>query len=227
MNLFKLRGIKPADTTFFYGRYIGARSIILPHVSKTGAVPIRIFNEGYGFSVTPTLLRSIDWLGVGTNEKLNFDYERGKTSSISWYHDYEHTARSGRFGSATDMDPRTENIGRLRAQMKLMPPGESSNQEELAFFYTFHESQVEQEKITSYLGRVIANRSQQLEEGLTLEGSGFSSPEQFETNIAAAKSLGLAVEGETLLERQAAFLKHLIAGYKTLQSLAHYHDVEG
>jgi hypothetical protein len=205
---------------FLPDNLIGAKGIVLPHVTTTGAVPILVMNEGFGFgSPSGKDYGAVDFLAVSTAQQTSYDYLRGSTPYLSWFHDYEHYFRARRFDVSVK---RMRNIAMLRTEMKKL--GEPTYaQAELAFFMIFHESQTNAVEIRPLLEKKTRHCTEVLSKEI-VPNEGFDSIEQYETYIKSAKSLGFSVEGESIVDQYRSFLGILIMGYNVLLELAHFHD---
>lgn len=206
-----------------------APGIIIPHISRTGSVPIKIINEGWGF-LTTYGPKTIDFLAVGTNKEQNFDYFRDQPPYLNWHHDWEHSQRANRLDANHELHQLVaKKVTSLRKAMAERQADElQRNQTELAFFSLFHESQTYyDQEITTFLTFYIKTLQQELKEGVEETDNSFGSIKQFETNVMGAKSLKLPITGETILDQQASFLQHLLKGYEILLSLAdHYNGIK-
>lgn len=204
-------------------RCIESPGIVIPHVSKTGAVPLEILNEGFGFFVGGKPF-SLDFLAVATMPKVSFDYLRGQTAFDSWYHDIEHLGRASRLREDHSVFKlRTTNIANLRLAIKKLPSSLESAQSELAFFMLFHESQDSVYIIGKHIDEMIASYERILIQGRAAS-SGFNSLEQYETYIKAALSLGLSIDGVSTADKYKSFVTHLVGGLKIVRGLGHIHD---
>jgi len=204
-------------------RCISAPGIIVPHVSKTGAVPLGILNEGFGFFAGKNAY-SLDFLAVATIPKVSFDYLKRQTSFDGWYHDFEHLGRASRLSDdRSSFSIRTYSIARLRSEIRKTYSSLEQAQTELAFFMLFHESQDAMYRITKEVTEMITSYQQILDSEI-IPTIGFNSLEQYETYIKAAQNLKLQLGGSTTIDRYRSFLVHLVSGLKILRDLAAVHD---
>lgn len=204
-------------------RCIESPGLVMPHVSKTGAVPLEILNEGFGFYVGGKAF-SLDFLAVATAPKVSFDYLRGQTAFDSWYHDMEHLGRASRLSEDHSIFKlRTTNIANLRLAIKKLPINVESSQAELAFFMLFHESQDSVYIIGKHIDEMITSYERILIQGRAAS-SGFNSLEQYETYVKAASSLGLSIDEGDTVDKYKSFVMHLVGGLKIVRGLGHIHD---
>lgn len=204
-------------------RCIESPGIIMPHVSKTGAVPLEILNEGFGFYVGGKAF-SLDFLAVATMPKVSFDYLRGQTAFDSWYHDMEHLGRASRLREDHKVFKlRIANIANLRLSIKKLPSCLERSQAELAFFMLFHESQDSVYRIGNHIDEMIALYEMVLSQSIVVS-AGFNSLEQYETYVKAASSLGLSIDGGGIVDKYKSFIMHLVGGLKIMSGLVHVHD---
>ena len=222
LNMFNKHGYVPMNVDTAHYTFVQSSGIVIPHVSETGIVPVLEMNEGFGFEYNNRIY-SIDFLAVGTDQSLSFDYLTNQNNFDAWYHDFEHLMRAERMiSNKKKFQKRINNIATLRKEIKKIDSVESNNQAELAFFKLFHESQESMHRIKN----ALAERIEYLQKKEDINPTdGFNSIEQYYSYVGAAKDLGLECGNGDIIEQYKAFLDHLLKGYIILLGLADFHDV--
>lgn len=225
--------ISDISTTLVWDRckFMVSAGIFMPVITKTGVVPITVINEAWGFKIPGTDLYSyVDFAAVATNQDLRYDYHRRRHAIDTWFHDYQHAQRSGRFSLTAAADALYRKAANLYQAMKRELSSEDLKYAELAFFDIFHEKQEPVYSIsqqpTRHLDSLIKEQKDYLSKRIAAEivpTDDFNSIEQYETNVAGAKSLGIDIEGEDILEQQKSYFKAYLKGLDKLEKLVSYY----
>lgn len=225
----------------YYLQCLGSTGIALPHVSKTGAAPVLLINESWGFYTTTKaiMVSHLDFVAVGTNEKLHFDSSRNQTCLTNWHHDVgAHMFVCRRFYDKEWNDAAQLKIRRaaaLRAAIsnKEVAKAFTDDQKaklELAFFEAFHENNFgmrARHGFKATIQALIDDVTIKLSAPIELEpGSVTKSAEAYETNVLRAKSLKISIDGNDIREQQTSFLRALKEGYEVLITFADAYDTQ-
>lgn len=197
-------------------KFINSPGIFFPHISRTGLAPIRVINDGWGFSTGYNRVSYVDFGGVATDEYINFDLIKDVVSFTGWRHDITHAEYAGRLGDKK-LDP--ISLARKAASLRetaiqyLVGFDEQLALFEFAFFEVFHESM-----------RQIENLAQEIEDRLDETKKSLSQAEAdsfgHEPMIKEAQHLGIKLAGD----QRNACLQKLIEGLNILASYAHFYD---
>jgi hypothetical protein len=238
-NILPLKRRDASWISNFHLQCLGSTGIALPHISKTGAVPVLLMNKGWGFFTIPKMASHIDFLAVGTNEKLHFDQVRNTSCLEIWHHDTgAHMFLGRRFYSKDWINPDLgiRKVAALRAAIiKEKEVAAFTNDQyaklELAFFEAFHENRLNMQaglpafnqKVRALIDEVTIT----LNAPIVLEPSSpTNSAEAYETNVLRANSLKISIDGKDILEKQASFLKALKEGYEILITFHKAYDTQ-
>jgi hypothetical protein len=213
--------------------FITSQGLVLPHISQTGAVPIRIMNDSCGFFVglDNQNVSYVDFLGVGTNEQLRFDFTTDGTADQSWEHDLDHTKSATKVKKQLDQEINPLKyaykiaVFRKHVLEQLKDNPEEQKLFELGHFAVFHENEPTTafddlfqviKKYYIVINRVKENNSRHH----ILNTRGKDTQTQYETEIAGAISLKIDITGNSYEERVQDYLDKLLLGLKILEKYA-------
>jgi|GEM_PF-6017366 len=195
--------------------FVKSPSIIVPHISLTGSVPLKVINNAWGFNINDEDYYSVTFIGIGTKLRLNYDAVRGASSQDNWFHDIAHAYLSRRFSPKHHL--LNQNVSNFRNSIMRDARPEHLGLIELAFFTIFHEfTDLHScaEDLEKYISQLLFNFNDNVTPSKFFPQN--NTIEQYETNVLAAKSLGLKVEGSDIIDQQKSFLNLLHKGLTLL-----------
>lgn len=214
--------------------FVGSPYPAIPHVSRTGAVPIPVINRAHSFfrDLEFSMPYSVDFIGVGTNEHLSYDGVREKDAFANFEHDVIHILTANKTNAHPTLIS-AEALCRKAAHLKCILtanplPKEEEARRQLALFNIFHEGEARfLEAITGtafgqYLQDEIVTFRKQLDRK-EMERTRYDRFNH-QTKILAAQSLNLPIIGETFDDQVASYYSHLIAAYEGLLPFADVFD---
>jgi len=199
-----LEALKGVPITFgisnFQNAFLKTTGLLMPHISKTGTVPILVINEGWGL-IDGENVSYVDFLGVGTNLSLYFDWYQNEDSLNIWYHDLVLSQIAKRTVLVESLLEEKEvlELTRRAALLRQIALEEIGNDKqrrarlELTFFIVFHDG------IYAVTNLARAILTLEIRIGLCLSKErceDWHGDCQLERYIAAARSFGLMKKGD-------------------------------